>query len=103
MRRVLTTSISSSRRMPLCSTVPGTSAAIVGATSKLSASAKLQAATRRLARQEDESVAIVIRLNIGMVRTKLSINLDWPGCRAVMQLYHMRVLVLGKIELMRGI
>jgi hypothetical protein len=38
-----------------------------------------------------------------MVRTKLSINLDWPGCRAVMQLYHMRVFVLGKIELMRGI
>ena len=26
-------------------------------------------------------------------------KLDWPGCKAVMQLYHMRVFVLGKMNL----
>jgi len=72
------------------------SAARVGATNKVSASAKPQAASMRRQRSEDDSVEIVIKLNIDMVPTNLSSNLDWPGCRAVRQLYHTRVFVLGK-------
>jgi hypothetical protein len=57
----------------------------------------------RWQRSEGDFVEIVIKLNIDMVPTNLSSNLVWPGCRAVMQLYHTRVFVLGKIDLMRGI
>ena len=40
------------------------------------------------ARTEKWAGRWVIRLNIGMVPTNLSRNLDWPGCRAMLQFYH---------------
>src|SRR5436190_1663633 len=103
MLRVLTTSISSSSRTPPRRTVLPASAAHVGATNKVSASAKPQPASMRWQRSDGDFVEIVIKLNIDMVPTNLSSKLDWPGCRAARQLYHTRVFVLGKIELMCGI
>jgi hypothetical protein len=80
------------------------SAARAGAASSPSASTTIagQNASDRPRQSEDDSVSILIKLIIGMLPTNLSQKLDWPGCKAVMQLYHMRVFVLGKIDVMRG-
>ena len=37
----------------------------------------------------DASVAVVIKVTIGMIPTNLSNNLGWQGYKAVLQLYHM--------------
>src|SRR5262245_4966746 len=80
------------------------SAARVGAASKPSASTAVaaHAACDRQLRNRDNSVVILIKLNIGMVPTNLSRMLGCPGCRAMLQPYRMGVCVLGKIDPMCG-